>query len=273
MAYRFVMFVDGSNLFGVAKHLAVDFNDYEKLYDYLFERCVCDWRLSFQAISPPDAQLVRVYWYVVGSIDEWNLADPKAQGHLKRQFEQDRDVRPTWMKLAGASLAEKSKPQSQEQIAEEAWALCFRDFQSWYETKKTTLGGMNRFHFAIEASTDFIEVRRVGHWKIDFLHKSAEEKRLDTSLAVDMVAMLPTYDVALLVLGDADGIPSVKHVKNSGKHVGAVEFLKGYPPEDRAKNLSANLKIAADFVTAIYEMDLVRGGVAEKRSADPVASV
>jgi len=59
-------------------------------------------------------------------------------------------------------------------------------------------------------------------------------------------------------------VPSVQHVKNSGKHVGAVESLKGYPPKDRAKNLSANLKIAADFVTPIYEMDLVRAGVAQK---------
>ena len=87
---------------------------------------------------------------------------------------------------------------------------------------------------------------------------------MDTSFAVDMATMLPAYDVALLISGDADGIPSVKHVKNSGKHVGAVEFLKGYPPEDRARNLSAKLKIAADFVSPIYEMNLVRDGLAQK---------
>jgi hypothetical protein len=37
-----------------------------------------------------------------------------------------------------------------------------------------------------------------------------------------------------------------------------VEFLKGSPPEDRAGNVSAKLKLAVDFVTPIYEMDLVR---------------
>ena len=264
MAHRFVMFVDGSNLFGVAKHLAVEFKDYEALYRYLFERCAGDWGSSFKGNSAPSAQLLRVYWYVVGSIDEWNLNDPKAQSHLKRLFDQDRDIRPLWMKAAAQSLTEKGKPHDQVRIAEEAWALCFNDFQLWYEAKKQTLAGMNRFHYAVEASTDFIEIRRVGHWKIDFLHKSADEKRLDTSFAVDMVAMLPSYDVALLISGDADGIPSVNHVKNSGRHVGAVEFLKGYPPENRAKNLSANLKIAADFVTPIYEMDLVRTGVGTK---------
>jgi uncharacterized LabA/DUF88 family protein len=264
MPYRFIMFVDGSNLFGVAKHLSIQFDDYEKLYRYLFKKCTDDWRHSFVGEETLSAQLTRVYWYTVGSIDEWDLASPQAQQHLKRQFELDREVRPNWLKLAGQALREAGKPHDQQRIADAAWTLCFEDFRDWYSKKKSILDGMQRFHFAIEAQTDFIEVRRVGHWKVDFLHKSLEEKRLDTSFAVDMVAMMSAYDVALLISGDADGIPSVNHAKNSGRHVGAVEFLKGYPPENRSKNLSAKLKIAADFVTPIYEMDLVRDGVGSK---------
>jgi hypothetical protein len=83
-----------------------------------------------------------------------------------------------------------------------------------------------------------------------------------------MVAMMPAYEVALLISGDADGIPSLNHAKISGRHVGAVEFLKGYPPENRSKNLSAKLKIAADFVTPIYEMDLIRDEIARKAPAE-----
>jgi hypothetical protein len=37
MPHRFMMFVDGSNLFGVSKHLDVEFKDYEHLFKYLFE--------------------------------------------------------------------------------------------------------------------------------------------------------------------------------------------------------------------------------------------
>ncbi len=238
----------------------VQLKDYEKLYWYLFEKCVDDWRASFTKNARPDAQLLRVYWYVVGAIDEWDLADPKAQAHLRKQFENDRDVRAEWSKAASQSLQNQSKPQTQQAVLEEAWALCFRDFQSWYEGKKQNLDGMNQFHYAVAASTDFIEVRKVGHWKVNFL----DEKGVDTSFAVDMVTMLSAYDVALLISGDADSIPSVNYVKNSGRHVGAVEFLKGYPPEDRAKNVSAKLKVAADFVTPIYEMDLVREGIGQK---------
>ena len=263
MPYRFMIFVDGSNLFGVGKHLNVEFKDYERLFSYLFEAGFKDWSVSFHG-APPTAQLVRTYWYVVGSIDEWDLTDPKAQAHLRRQFEEDREIRPLWLRTAGQSLAEKGKPHDNHAVAEEAWSLCFRDFEDWYNKKLQILDGMSRFHYAVEASTDFIEVRRVGHWKVNFLHKTLEEKGVDTSFAVDMATMSSSYDVALLISGDADGIPSVKYVKNAGKQVGAVEFLKGYPPEDRGKNLSSKLKTAADFVSPIYESEMVRDGVAQK---------
>ena len=68
---------------------------------------------------------------------------------------------------------------------------------------------MNEFHYAVAASTDFIEVRKVGHWKVDFLEKRIDEKGVDTSFAVDMVTRVPAYDVALLISGDADSISSV----------------------------------------------------------------
>jgi catechol 2,3-dioxygenase-like lactoylglutathione lyase family enzyme len=45
---------------------------------------------------------------------------------------------------------------------------------------------------------------------------------------------------------------------------GAIEFLKGYPPEDRAKNLSTKLKIARGLCNSLCEMDLVRDGVGQK---------
>lgn len=259
-----MMFVDGSNLFGVGKHLSVEFNDYEGLYRYLFKQCVDAWRFSFLPANAPTAQLLRVYWYVVGAIDEWDLTNPKAQAHLRRLFEDEKEIYSAWMKTAAEELKRGGKQMDQAKLAEHAWGLCFGDFKNWYEEKKKTLDGMKRFHYAVEAATDFIEIRRVGRWKVDFLHKAVQEKGLDTSFAVDMVSMLPSYEVAILISGDADGIPSVAHVKNSGRHVGAVEFLKGFPPEDRAKNVSANLKIAADFVAPIYEMDLIKEGIAKK---------
>src|SRR5690349_6076550 len=110
MTHRFMMFVDGSNLFGVGKHLDVEFSDYDQLFRYLFEASLKSWSASFRTGTSPEAQLVRVYWYVVGSLDAWDLADPKAQLHLQKQFDADREIRPLWMKQAGQSLAERGKP-------------------------------------------------------------------------------------------------------------------------------------------------------------------
>jgi uncharacterized LabA/DUF88 family protein len=95
------------------------------------------------------------------------------------------------------------------------------------------------------------------------------EKGLDTRLAVDMVTQVNNYDVAILVSGDADAIPSLNHIKREGKQVCVIEFIKGYPPEAKGRQSSSRLKVAADFVTQIYEMDLVRQKLARPATPSP----
>ena len=69
---------------------------------------------------------------------------------------------------------------------------------------------MRSFHQGIRIRTNLIDVDEHGHWKVNFLHKWVEEKGLDTSLAVDMVALQDNYDVAVVMSGDADNIPSIR---------------------------------------------------------------
>jgi uncharacterized LabA/DUF88 family protein len=126
---------------------------------------------------------------------------------------------------------------------------------------------MKRFHHAVQSSTDLIDILEVGHWKVDFFSHSVEEKGLDTRLAVDMIALEGGYDVAVVVSGDADSIPSIDLMKRRGKHVGAVEFVRGYPPEKKGKGFSSKIKLSADFVARIYEMELVSKKVAKKIDA------
>jgi uncharacterized LabA/DUF88 family protein len=140
---------------------------------------------------------------------------------------------------------------------DEAWALCFAETRDWYENKRRALERKKRFYYGVQAATDFVEIRQEGHWKVDLLNHSMNEKGLDTSLAVDMVALQTTYDVAILISGDADGIPGINYVKGQSKHVGVVEFRRG-SSEENAKGTSSRLKIAADFVVQVYEADLIR---------------
>jgi uncharacterized LabA/DUF88 family protein len=260
---RFAIFVDGSNLVGCLRDMNVSVDDYQAFYRYVFDEAVQVWKDTSAVSVAPSVQLRRVYWYEVGSMDEWNLAEPKAQVHLRERFEADRETRRGYMALAG----EKLKGSPQDAVAKEAWALCFKDFQDWYEKKKALLEGMRRFHHAIRGSTDFVDMIECGHWKVDFLHRTVSEKGLDASLAVDMVALADNYDVALVLSGDADSIPSINYMKTRNKHIGVVEFVSGYPPEKKGKSFSSRLGLAADFVVRVYEMALVAKNIGKKRTA------
>src|SRR3982751_1399098 len=85
---RFVTFVDGSNLDGVLKDLNLRVDDYGSFYRHIFEQAVLHWGRTFADGAPWDsAQHGRIYWYVVGKMDEWDLDDPKAIGRLRNRFE------------------------------------------------------------------------------------------------------------------------------------------------------------------------------------------
>ena len=104
--------------------------------------------------------------------------------------------------------------------------------------------------------------------KVDLLNHSLNEKGLDTSLAVDMVALRDIYDTAILISGDADGIPGINYIKGQSKHVGVAEFRRGAAADFPAKGASSRLKIAADFVVQIYEADLIRRNLAYRSESD-----
>lgn len=263
---RFAFFVDGSNLFGSLKGMAVEVDDYQAFFTHLFSASELQWRLSVGADKSTNTFLQRVYWYEVGSIDNWNLDDAGAQAYLRERFDQNKQLKAGYMASAGKALPKES----QDAVARKAWSLCFDEIRAWYEGKLRSLDGMKRFHHGVQTSTDLIDILDIGHWKVDFFSQSCEEKGLDTRLAVDMVALEGNYDVAIVVSGDADSIPSIDLMKRRGKHVGAVEFVRGYPPERRGKGFSSKIKKSADFVARVYEMELVSKKVAKKSdSAKP----
>ncbi len=265
---RFALFVDGSNLFGSLKAMNLEVDNYEALFGYVYGEAVAAWHEVTLQTSPPQAQLRRVYWYVVGTIDDWDLALPQSQTTLRSAFLRDRVIKNIWLASAG-----KTHPGvTGEKLEDLAWAECFKDFSEWYVGKKNILAGMKRFHQRIRISTDLIDVFEDGHWKVNFINKYVEEKGLDTSLAVDMVALQDNYDVGVVLSGDADSIPSIKHMKERDKHIAAVEFVNGSPPETKGRTFSSRLKEHADFVLRIYETELVRLNLA-RRPVSPAAAV
>ncbi len=262
---RFVTFVDGSNLDGVLKHLNLRVDDYGSFYRHVFEQSVLNWGRTFADGSPwPSAQHSRIYWYVVGKMDEWDLNDPKAEQRLRSRFEMNPRLRDSYLEDVMRRLPDLNS----DRRLDEAWNLCFAETRDWYDGKRRALERKKRFYHGVQAATDFVEIRQEGHWKVDLLHHTVNEKGLDTSLAVDMVALQDTYDIALLISGDADGIPGINYVKGRSKHVGVAEFRRGAPADFPAKGASSRLKIAADFVVQVYESDLIRRNLAYRAEID-----
>jgi len=250
---RFAIFCDGSNLFGSLRKLNLKVTDYQEFYKLIFDESVKAW-LACTAYdnNKIEAVLQRIYWYVLGDIDYISTDDAKFHSLMKDLFDNDKTLKRSYMAVAG----QKMKSTEQDKVYLEAWKNCFEEAKAYYEYRMEQIDRMKRFYYNIRSSTNFIDVIECGHWKVDFLNKTVSEKGLDTRLAVDMVALADHYDIALVISGDADSIPSVNYVKSLGKQVATIELIKGYPPEHRGKQFSSRLKAASDFVVQIFEMDL-----------------
>jgi uncharacterized LabA/DUF88 family protein len=243
----------------------VEVHDYEALYSYMFEEGYEAWNQISLITSSVPAHLHRVYWYTLGFIDEWDLSLPQSQIALRKAFGEDKEIRDAWL----ASTGRANPGILGTTLEDKAWTACFTDFKAWYEKKCDILSGMRRFHQGVRMQTNLIDVIECGHWKVNFLHKWVEEKGLDTALAVDMVAFQNTYDVAIVVSGDADSIPSIHHCKRLGRQVASVEFISGSPPQKKGQGFSSRLKEHADFVIRIYETELIRHKIASRPPVRP----
>lgn len=260
--HRFTLFVDGSNLFGVLRGQGVQIDDYQGFYHFLFAQTVASWRAGAAATDPIPACLTRVYWYVVGTMDDWDLDDPKTQRHLQEQFERDDELRRFYL----AEIGHAPGKSADEGAQRAAWKRCFTESKRWYESKRYTLEKMRRFYHAVRSNTDFIDIDERGHWKVDILHRVVHEKGVDTSLAVDMVAMLDNYDLAIVLSGDADMIPSIEIAKHRSKQVAAIQFQQGERQERRGRGFASRLKASADFVVTIFEEELLAQPFAARSS-------
>ena len=250
---RFAFFVDGSNLYGSLRTMNLEIGNYGLLYGHIYREAVKVWHEVTLQTAPAVAQLRRVYWYAVGTVDEWDLSSPQSRSALRGAFVRDAEIRALWMTRVSAS----SPNMPEDELEEAAWQACAADFRDWYGQKVRAIEGMRRFYAGVRSSSDLIDIREAGHWKVNFLHRWVEEKGLDTALAVDMVALQDNYDVAVVVSGDADAIPSIRHLKERGKHIGAVEFVGGSASDTRGRAFSSRLKVHADFVLRIHEQDIL----------------
>ncbi len=258
---RFAIFVDGPNLVGSLEKLGLRVEDYEAFYLYITGRAVEAWTGCIVGSGRPMAYLWRVFWYQIGHMDELQLDNRTLLDHLRGFFENNRELHRAYMAMAAREHPEAAG----DELADAAWRLCLEEGRTWYERKRNALEGMKRFNYSVRRNTQFIEIIESGHWKVDLLRRQVTEKGVDTALAVDVVTLVDSYDVAVVLSADADMIPSLSYAKQQGKHVSVVDLVRGSPPPRRPRHGSSRLKSQADFVVPIYEAELLDQEIATPR--------
>ncbi len=249
-------FVDFSNLMGSLKAMNLEIHDYQDFFTYILSK-------SYHGIASTmiqgskgsfDVRLNRIYWYAVGSCDKFDFNDANIKKLFREWFLASSETKSSFMSSAGSANPGKT----QGEITDIAFEEFYCDRKSWYQQKCEQVEGFRDFYNKIRRCTDFIDITEGGYWTLDFVSRSSIEKGVDTALAVDCVTMVDTYDIAIIVSGDADMIPAIKYVKKCGKLVGLTSFIKGHPPEKYGAQQSKRLLGEADFETMIYETDLSR---------------
>lgn len=211
------IFIDGENL----RHSLCDlFSGNFDPTDYLPKQA--QWEAFFNhLVTESGAGLrLRTYWYVVEDIDFW----PYDMGRLLKRKEFVtlehiiRRHKPNVALLDGLpnQATKQAEVQRITEAAIRAEASIKRRFEGWQQIQN---GIAHRF--------DSVEFRRAGSIKMNlFTKKFAQEKGVDVKLATDVLKLNDIYDVGIIVSGDGDYVPAVQVVKDWGKHIINVSFLK-----------------------------------------------
>ena len=232
------IFVDGENLrHSICDLFDTDFDpadylprnaEWEQFFDHLVKQTGASCRL-------------RTYWYVVEQIDFWPyripMNDPVKLEKVVRSFKPLND-----------ELARISPASKEARVYELAYELQRRERQM-----KRRFDGWRVFQEGIEKHCDFVEFRREGSIRYDlFRQRLGIEKSVDVKLATDLLELRQIYDIAIIVSGDADYVPAVKAVKDSGKRVVNVTFRTRnnhlLPGGARRLNLASDSTIEMDYV-------------------------
>ena len=207
-------------------------------------------------ITSHQHRLIRVCWYNAQYMTPYWRSDRA----IKKIMDEYKD------KLSGLS---------HDKIAELA--------ERWYRSEKEYFNNCkDKVYDQIQLKSDFIEFKYCGQYAVNpfYVHRFYKpdgdkyfyqgtrigEKGVDVGIAIDMVAKMPNYDVAVLVSGDADFIPVVRYIKDNCRQVYQFSIAEGIPPE--IKYLSTALRGIADAFAFFDELELL-GDYLDRKSGIP----
>ncbi len=178
-----------------------------------------DWLVS-QVLE--GGQRIRTYWYVIKMLDffPYNLPNPKTVTAHPKEFEQLKTILSKYEPYQ-EELNVLEEPAKTSRMVAMLEGLCER-----HSEMEKRFNGWTTIQDGISSKHKGIEFRRAGAMTCNlFENKLGTEKAVDVKLASDMITLKDIYDVAIIVSGDQDYVPSVEVVKDAGKQVVNVAFL------------------------------------------------
>jgi len=212
------IFIDGENL----RHSICDLFQPPDFHPAEYLPKQADWHGFFDyLVKAANAELrLRTYWYTVAEIDFWpfglqKLLKPMNYPNLETVIRKN----PNYNKELNGILDPNQRGMRATQIGQDL-ATHEREMRARFEGWHTVQNG-------IASQVDSVEFRRAGSIKYDLFTRSlGSEKGVDVKLATDMIRLKDIYDVAIILSGDGDYVPAVQAVKDSGKHIINVSFLR-----------------------------------------------
>jgi len=250
---RTVIFVDGRNFwYNLRKFKFVTDAGGAEERDYCLDEKHFCWKGFFEGairkfndITKWNHRLIRTYWYFAETVTRFNRWDEGAQ-HIVEQYQ-------------------GKFPDLTEDVVHELAEQWYAGFRKQHQDARDVI------YEEIQRRVPFLEFRFVGMLFVNaykqvsiereangkFLYRAQikGEKGVDAGIAVDMLAMLESYDVAVLVSGDADFIPVVKHLKERLKQVYQFSLARGVPPN--VTYLSPWLRSVVDLFAYFDEYELL----------------
>ena len=245
---RTAIFTDGENfrhtirdLFEQPRVAKVNF-DRPPFYrgDYLPK--AADWEVFFRhlveesRIEGIPSRLVRAYWHLVDAIDPQPMLPRKirneetgVQGYVPKELDEWRSHNAKNIEEFVEFMANLESPRIFSSDERERAEQIVGELQERKTRKEKEFAGQLTLQRAIAHKHRQIEFRRSGGIRYNlFTKKFGPEKTTDVNLAISMVTLKDTYDIAVIVSGDQDFVPAAGAVKNLGKTVVNIAF--------RAKN-------------------------------------
>ena len=241
---RTAIFNDGENfrhsICGLFAGLSgAPFNSERDLFDrrdYLPKQA--DWEGFFShlvaesRIQDVGAYLTRAYWYVVENVDvrPWKLPKER-RDPVSGKLRFDRNELAKWRERNMSGIQElvdhdksREKPSGLSAKIEGTTSI-LKELRRRKAGVEGRFRGFAEVQSGIARSHDRIEFRRSGGIPCDlFTNTLGREKTTDVNLAVDMMRLKDTYDMAVIISGDQDFVPAATAVKDLGKRVVNVSF-------------------------------------------------